>query len=329
MTGKTIVYLPNWLGDMVMAIPFLNSLRASIDGELWAIGKSKAIHIYNGINLFDRFIPFDTRRIVSFLDMVTLIKGSGFERSIALPHSFRSALLFYMAGIRERVGYARNRRGFMLTHRVSESGNVEPTVEHYLKIVDSLGGNRLADTPFLAISADEENKFDERHMDVNKPYVAFIVGAQYGPSKRWPSMHFSELADGIARKFGIKVYILPGKGEEELAREVYEGVVCKDRVEIKSMDIRELKVCLSRASAVVSNDTGPRHISAALSVPTIVLMGAMDERYTLYPSGNTHRISKDVSCRPCNDKKCDKAYECLKNIAPEEVLSKLEAILAN
>jgi heptosyltransferase II len=327
VTGKTIVYLPNWLGDMVMAIPFLNSLRASLDGELWAIGKSKAIHIYNGVNLFDRFIPFDSRKIIPFLDMVTLVRCSGFERSIALPHSFRSALLFYMARVKERAGYSRNRRGFMLTHHVAESDAIEPTVEHYLKIVDSLGGKRLTDTPFLTISADEEQKFDEKHIDINKPYAVLIVGAQYGPSKRWPSSHFSELADLIAKVLGIKVYILPGKGEEGLAREVYDGVTCREHVEIKPMDIRELKVCLSRASAVVSNDTGPRHIAAALSVPTIVLFGAMDERYTLYPSKCTHKISKDMSCRPCNHKQCDRDYACLKNITPREVLSKLEAIL--
>ena len=329
MTGKTIVYLPNWLGDMVMAIPFLNSLRASLDGELWGIGKSKAIHIYNGVSLFDRFIPFDNTRVLPFLDMVTLIKGSGFERGIALPHSFRSALLFYMARIEERVGYSRNKRGFMLTYRVAENDAVEPTVEHYLKIVDSLGGKRLSETPFLSVSADEESKFDEKHMDINKPYVAFIVGAQYGPSKRWPCANFSVLADMIAKQFGIKVYILPGRGEEGLAREVYNGVTCKDRVEIKPMDIRELKVCLSRASAVVSNDTGPRHIAAALSVPTFVLFGAMDERYTLYPSDYTHRIAKDMPCRPCNHKRCDRDYECLSSITPGEVLSELEAILGN
>ena len=329
MTGKTIVYLPNWLGDMVMAIPFLNSLRASLDGELWAIGKTKAIHIYNGVSLFDRFIPFDNTRIIPFLDMVTFLKGFEFDRAIALPHSFRSALLFYMAGIGQRVGYVRNKRGFMLTHRVPERQAVEPTVEHYLKIIDSLGGKRLTDTPSLCVSADEESKFDEKHLDINRPYVAFIVGAQYGPSKRWPSAHFSELADRIAKELGIKVYILPGKGEERLAREIYEGVTSRDRVEIKPMDIRELKVCLSRASAVVSNDTGPRHIAAALSVPTVVLFGAMDERYTLYPSDSTHGISKNMPCRPCNDRHCDRGYECLKSITPGEVLSKLEEIVGN
>jgi heptosyltransferase-2 len=93
------------------------------------------------------------------------------------------------------------------------------------------------------------------------------------------------------------------------------------------MDIMDLKVCLSKASAVVSNDTGPRHISAALSVPTVVLLGPMDERYTCYPNEYTHKISKDMPCRPCNNKKCDKHHACLKNISPKEVFLKLEEII--
>jgi len=97
-------------------------------------------------------------------------------------------------------------------------------------------------------------------------------------------------------------------------------------VAIKSMDIRDLKVCLSRAAAVVSNDTGPRHISAALSVPTIVLLGPMDEQYTRYPSPCTYTLSKDMPCRPCNKKKCDKHHPCLSDIKPDEVFLKLEDV---
>ena len=310
-----------------MAIPFLKSLRASLDGEMWGIGKSNAIHIYNGLTLFDRFIAFDSKGMIPFLDTVTILKDLAFKRSIALPHSFRSALMFYLAGVDERVGYARNKRGFMLNHRVAESDDFEPTVEHYLKIIDSLGGTRLADSPSLSITADEEQLFDEKHMDMNKPYIVLIVGAQYGLSKCWPPGLFSELADMIAKTYGMKVYILPGKDEEGLAHKVYNGVARKELIEIRSMNIRDLKVCLSRASAVVSNDTGPRHISAALCVPTIVLLGPMDERYTSYPTSFTHTISKDLPCRPCNNKKCDRDHECLKSITPQEVFSKLGKIL--
>ncbi|MCX5804981.1 MAG: lipopolysaccharide heptosyltransferase II [Proteobacteria bacterium] len=327
MTGKTIVYLPNWLGDMVMAIPFLNSLRASLNGDLWGIGKANAIHIYNGLGIFDRFMPLESRGPIPLLDMITLVKDLDFERGIALPHSFRSALLFYLARINERIGYPRNKRGFMLTQHVAEGNILEPTVEHYLKIIDALGGKRLSDTPALCVTEDEEHKFDQSNMDINKPYVAFIVGAQYGPSKCWPPGHFSKLADMIAENYGMKVYVLPGKGEEDLAREIYNETERKEFIVIKPMGIRELKVCLSRASVVVSNDTGPRHISAALSVPTIVLLGPMDERYTQYPNNYTYQISENIPCRPCNNKKCNKNHECLKDISPKEVFLKLGEII--
>jgi ADP-heptose:LPS heptosyltransferase len=85
------------------------------------------------------------------------------------------------------------------------------------------------------------------------------------------------------------------------------------------MNIRDMKVCLSRASFVVSNDTGPRHISAALSVPTVVLAGPMDERYTAYPGRYTRVVSKDMVCRPCNKKKCDGDHECMTGIKPREI----------
>ncbi|MBA4417206.1 MAG: lipopolysaccharide heptosyltransferase II [Syntrophus sp. (in: bacteria)] len=312
---------------MVMAEPFLRSLRASLKGELWGIGKTSAIHLYNGLELFDRFIPYDKKGFLPFLNAVESLKNIYFERAIMLPHSFRSALLFYGAHVKERTGYARNRRGFMLTRQVPEGPNPEPTVEHYLRIIDALGSRRLTDTPTLSVTADEEQRFDERHLDINRPYGVFIAGAQYGPSKRWPDTHFSELADMVVQKTGMDVYILPGKSETAIAQGIREGAKEKDRVHVKDLDIRELKVCISRASVVVSNDTGPRHIAAALSVPTVVLLGPMDERYTQYPNFHTHLALKDLPCRPCNKKTCDRDHECLKGIKPEDVFKKVEDIL--
>lgn len=309
-----------------MATPLLHSLRASLEGELWAIGKNKALQLYNGNALFDRFIPYNDKGLVPFLDTVGLIRPLNFERGIIIPHSFRSALLFFFGNVGNRIGYVRNNRGFMLTSRVQEEIRPEPTVEHYLKIIDAMGVKRIIEAPVLTVTEDEEIKFDEKYVDMGSPYVVFITGAQYGPSKRWPDSHFSELADRIVKELNLNVILLPGFGEEDLAHKIYRGMEHKKQVAIKLMDIRDLKVCLSRATAVVSNDTGPRHISAALSVPTVVLLGPMDEQYTRYPSPCTHALSKDVPCRPCNKKKCDKRHACLTNITPDEVFLKLEEI---
>ena len=70
----------------------------------------------------------------------------------------------------------------------------------------------------------KNEKFDEKFIDIKKPYGVFITGAQYGPSKCWPHEHFSELADKIVEKYGMKIYLLPGKDEEKTARKVMEGI---------------------------------------------------------------------------------------------------------
>jgi heptosyltransferase-2 len=328
VTGKTIIYLPNWLGDMVMATPFLLSLRQSIGGEIWATGKPSAMHLYNGLDLYDRFIPYDGKSILGFLDLVSSVRRARFDRGIVLPHSLRSVLLFFLGQVRERVGYSRNKRGMMLTTTVSERpGGPEPTVEHYLRVLDVLAAERIVEAPRLQVTDDEERRFDDRFAEVSGEYVVFIIGSQYGPSKRWPDTYFSALADLLVDRFSISVYLLPGKGEEEIARRIRDGARHKEQIVVKDMDVREMKVCLARASLVVSNDTGPRHISAALSVPTIVILGPMDERYTIYPNSFTHCMSADIPCRPCNRRQCDRDHECLKGIKPEEVAHKVEEVL--
>lgn len=315
---------------MVMATPFLRSLRQSLEDELWAIGKSKGMHIYNGLELFDRYIPNDSKSFVNFLDTVSHLRSVGFERGIVLPHSFRSALLFFSGAVRERIGYARNKRGFMLTKAATEAAGLEPTVEHYLRLLDLLGGRRSDNAPKLSVTEDEERKFDEKHMDIQHGFAAFITGAQYGSSKCWPDSHFAQLADLITTRLQKRVYILPGgKGEEAIAEKVRQGATNKEDIEIKVLDIRDLKVCLSRASLVVTNDTGPRHISVALNRPTVVLMGPMDERYTVYPAASSATIAKDVPCRPCNKKKCDADHACMKGITPDQVFDKIREMLAD
>jgi heptosyltransferase II len=313
---------------MVMATPFLVSLRKSLDSEMWGVGKPSAIHLYRGLDLFDRFLPYDGSNGIVFLDLISEIRRVGFQRGIVLPHSFRSAFLLYLGYVGQRIGYGRNGRGFMLTSVVNEGREgLLPTVEHYLRLLDFLPAPRHIDTPLLRVTEDEDYRFDSRFQDLETPFIAFIAGAQYGPSKCWPDTHFSALADLLIDRFHLPILILPGKGEEEIARKIRDGARKKDRILIKDLDIQELKVCLSRAAVVVSNDTGPRHIATALSVPTIVILGPMDDRYTIYPSTYMHCLSKELSCRPCNKKRCDRGHECLNGITPEQVFQKVEEVL--
>jgi heptosyltransferase II len=313
---------------MVMATPFLVSLRQYVEGEIWGIGKPSAIHLYNGLRLFDRFLPYDGSNGIAFLDLIADVRRADFQRGVALPHSFRSAFLLSLGYVKERIGYGRNVRSFLLNRIVREApGGLVPTVEHYLRILDYLDVARQTETPTLKVTDGEDFLFDSHSHQMEPGYVVFIAGAQYGPSKRWPDAHFSALADLLIEKFHTTIVLLPGKGEEPIARRIREGARLKDRVQVKNLDIREMKVCISRASLVISNDTGPRHIAVALGVPTVVILGPMDDRYTVYPNNYTYSISKELPCRPCNKKQCDRNHECLKAISPEEVMRKAEEVL--
>jgi len=329
VTGRTIVLLPNWLGDMVMAIPFLYSLRRSVSGELWFCGKQKAIHLYNGLNLFDRFLPLEGKEIWELLEVSFFLRKKDFELGIVLPHSFRSALTLFMGAVKERIGYEKNLRGILLSQRLKVETRVEPTVEHYLRIADFLGIKRMANAPFLAVTEDEERCFSDAYGEIVPPYCVFTVGAKYGPSKCWPEEYYAELADIIADEMGIQIYILPDGDEREKAERIKDMARKRDLIEIKYLNLRDLKVCISKASFLVSNDTGPRHIGSSLCVPTFVIAGPMDETYTRYPSSVTTVINSHVPCSPCNKKDCKRGQECMRKIEPKMVFEKIREFIGH
>ncbi len=92
---------------MVMAVPFLHALRQHAQDEVWAMGKESAIHLYNGLDLFDRFVPIRGKGLGLFFETTNRLNRAGFARAVALPHSFRSALFFFNLRVRDVVGYAR------------------------------------------------------------------------------------------------------------------------------------------------------------------------------------------------------------------------------
>lgn len=326
MSGRTIVYLPNWLGDMVMAVPFLMALREQ-KKEVIFLGKSKAVHLYHGLGLFDRFIPLDGNRPI--LSVAMELKKDKYELGIVLPHSLRSALTLYLGGVKDRIGYSGNLRSPFLTFRLKRERRPFPTVEHYLRIGDFLGLRRLIDYPVLKVTDDEEESFFSRFGELREPYCVFCVGASYGPSKIWPHEYFSELAKMIVKSLGIRIYIPVGEEDYKRAFFIRDASGEKDAVNVSFMNVRDLKVLISKALFLVTNDTGPRHIGSSLGIHTFVLVGPMDETYTAYPSENTHLLKVDVECRPCNRKICVKEHECLRGITPYTVFESIQGVLGN
>lgn len=308
---------------MVMATPFLLSLR-SFHSEIWGLGNRKSLQLYKGLDLFSSILVSEEK---GWLDLVFFLRRQGLQRAIVLSHSLRPALLFLLSGVRERIGYDVGGSGLLLTHR--EIRRHESTVDHYLRLLRPLGLEPKARVPVLKVTEEEEASFRSAHPDVPFQYCAFIVGASFGPSKIWPVEYFSSLASGIVNRFGIPVYLLPGPSEKEIALRIRDLCGQRERVFIKALDVSELKVMIGKARFVVTNDTGPRHIASALSVPAFVLLGPMDERYSAYPSPTTYVLKADVPCRPCNRRTCNRDHACMRRIEPKQVLEKIEEAIGD
>lgn len=255
----------------------------------------------------------------------------GFETALLLTPSFRSALAARMAGIPRRIGLAANARGWLLTDRVMPFGEPVYMGRLYREIARPLLGDGAPLPMALVPAAEDEARAGAVFRELDVPEgraVGLVPGASYGSSKCWPPAHFAALARLVKAGTGLPAMLLYGPGEEEVVQEVLAGAEgAAVMIGPEKADLGTLPSVMRRLAAVVTNDTGPRHIAEALGVPVVALVGPMDPRYT--DSGNpaVHVLREPVECAPCNLRECPLDHRCLTRIAPERVMGELRARL--
>lgn len=320
---------PNWVGDMVMAMPLLAALRKGFPQARIALGTRPPLSaIPEGSGVFDDYIPVgrdlraDARRI----------RQGGFDAAVILPRSLRTALETRLAGIPRRIGFPGNGRAWLLTDAVPFPWR-EPAcnVDVYLALAGTLGIRepdrtiRLAETPPGREGAERLLAPDGKRLP--RPLFLFVPGAAFGSSKCWPERHFIALGRRLRERFGGTILVSGGPGEDAASRGIAEGIGHSARaVPAGDAPLPVLKSLVARADFVVTNDTGPRHIAAALGVPGVVLAGPMDPRYGESGQGRLVVLREEVPCGPCNLARCPVDHRCLERLSPERVLAVAAAV---
>ncbi len=341
---KIALILPNHLGDVVMATPALRALhRARPEAEIHALIREELAPVLSGSPWISRVwthriyaVRDPLRRLARRLALARALRGM--DCVIVLPNSFSSALLAFAIGARRRVGYRRGGRGWLLTDALPpprEGGRVVPiAMERYdLDLVGHLGCPDTGTTVELFTEAADVREcdalFEREGIDTSRPLVCFAPGAGYGPSKLWPLRYVAELARKLLDE-GVQVALVHGPGEEELASEIQEmsgpGVACLGGA---ALQIGLLKAVLARASLLICNDAGARHIAAAFQLPTLVLMGPTSIRYTNLNLKLTRLLREPVACSPCQLKVCPIDHRCMTRLLPSRVLDETHAALYN
>lgn len=325
--SRLVIRTPNWLGDVVMALPAIGMIRGGYPDAELTVAVPRA------------FAPvFDQQTSAGLIEVIEpAALGAGqFDTIILMTNSFGSAWAARRAGIPERWGYAAAGRRLLLTRAVRRPRGTVHQVEYYRALASELDmpqgdpvprmvpGER---THELATALIEAERLGDR------PLVGFAPGAAYGHAKRWPPAYVANVIASVAAT-SVTCVLVGSAADQDAGREIESALGSRTLAPgrmvnlIGRTDLRRLIGLLTRCAVFVTNDSGSMHLAAALGTPVVAMFGPTDERMTA-PRGPAHAdvLVADVFCRPCMLRDCPIDHRCMKRITPERVLEAIAGLL--
>ncbi|MCI5051566.1 MAG: lipopolysaccharide heptosyltransferase II [Simkaniaceae bacterium] len=310
MKKKIVVRMPNPLGDFVMATAALSELIVENPGAHVTVICPGAIkEIAKGLIGVDRVVAHG-KEIVAFL------KAEQFDFGVLFTNSFSSAWEFFRGGVKERLGYVKDWRRFLLTQR-KVFGKEQHLVETYKELISKAPGHAV---PRL--------KFPEGNFDLpeSKWMIGVNPGAAYGPAKCWPAERFRAVTEELIKDESVQVVYFGTPDMRELVSGICEGLGPRVIDLCGKTTLTELCQLIDRCDVFLTNDSGPMHIAAALRTPLVAIFGSTcDIRTGPYLFGRV--IHKRVDCSPCFKRTCPIDFRCMKQIEVEEVYQEVRKCL--
>lgn len=315
---RLVVVLPSWVGDVVMATPAIRRIREAMPGifigALCRPGIDQLIGSQGGgSDLFDEVHVFVPHGMMATKKAAAKVRPRRYDTALLLTNSFSTALTTRMAFIPRRIGYDRDGRGMLLTDRVvpprndDRSWRMVPAVDYYWHLAASLLGEAGVDWSVhepvdcvsmplalprgvvmeLPVSDAEQTKCDEILKEAgvgDGDRFAVLNPGGNNEKKRWPADRFARLGDWLSESHGLKVLINGSPAETELIEEI-RSLSSGNLVSLPELGntLGALKAICRRAEIMVTNDTGPRHIAAAMGTKLVTLFGPTDPRWTTVP----------------------------------------------
>jgi len=329
------VTLPNWLGDAVMATPLLSRLRSIYpDSFITYVGKPAILGLFTASPQVDELRDIDnvfgrerlkrTRpgffgKCRKLIVRARNLREGQFDSIIILPGSIGSATIPWLARIPERMGYAREGRGILLTKSLAHPRDFRQRhrVLYYLSLSELLPSQTNDDenietTPLeLYIDVESRNWAQEflRNLHVEGPIIGLHAGASYGPSKRWPPQRFIACLRTLARdKVSFTVLILGGPAETSNAALIQEGLQESAIPTINGVgatkSTEDLAALVGEIDVFLSTDSGPMHVAAALERPQVAVFTSTSPNFTRPWNSRARVIEAKLACSPCFGRSC-------------------------
>ncbi|MBL7131106.1 MAG: lipopolysaccharide heptosyltransferase II [Candidatus Omnitrophica bacterium] len=331
---RILIVNVNWLGDVLFSTPIFKALKKKYPNSYIAcMIPARCKEILEGNPNLDEIILFNERAeqkgMFAKLRFISQLKKKDFDTAFLLHRSFTKALIVYLSGIPERIGYFRKKRNLLLTKSIipPDKDRVH-RLEYYLNLIESQGIKVEDKSCEVFVSeADKEhikNLLIENGISDNDFVVAINPGGNWN-LKRWPKGHFAELADKLVSDLDVKIIITGAKKDIRLAEEISNLMKAKPIIFCGKTTLKQLAALFKKVNLVISADSGPMHIANALGAKLIALFGPTSPGITgPYNKENCIILKSEVNCKiPCYILDC-KNNICMKNIKPDEVLGEIK-----
>ena len=328
---KALVVAPAWIGDAVMAQALFMRLHERTPGlRLDALAPSWVAPVLRRMPEIGEIIdnPFAHGELAlgARFRLARHLAQGGYRQAYVLPNSLKSALIPWLAGIPERIGFTGEARYGLINRRHTLDEAALPLmVERFALLAEPPGapprptpGSRLASSP-----TQQTATLATLGIAPAGKIAALCPGAEYGPAKRWPAAHFALLADALTRR-GYAVWLLGSPKDKEVGERIVHhssspaGMLtnfCGRTSLDQAIDL------IAVADFVVCNDSGLMHVAAALARPLIALYGSSSPAFTPPLSNQARIVSLELDCSPCFKRECPLGHlDCLNKLAPETVL---------
>lgn len=339
---RIVVRGTNWVGDAVMTIPALRELRRLFPkAHLTLATRAWAKEIFAEADFLDDVLIYDQRGFVSVWEQISEWKKRRFDLAVLFQNAFAAALIPALARVPLRVGYATEHRGFLLTHSLSlpEWRSSQHEVFYYLNIVAEIerlliGSSRPIynyepDTR-LEVSATPKqealNFLASQDVKSDRKIVALCPGSINSRAKRWPSERFAELADALIEA-DAQVLLIGSPEEINVSLDVANHMRNQPIMLTGSTSLAQMVGILDAVDLLITNDTGPAHVAAALGRPTLVIFGPTNPLTTRPFSSLAAIIRHPPECAPCMLRDCPIDHRCMTAISPLEVFTQAQLML--
>jgi heptosyltransferase-2 len=340
---RIIVRGTNWVGDAMMTLPALRELRRLFpEAHITLATRSWAKGLFNDADFVDELQIHDGRGLRSFFRQVRAWRKGRFDLAVLLTNSFESALVAALARIPMRIGYTADRRAGLLTHPIDlpEWRSTKHEIFYYLKIIAGLEWIFTRQQTFLDVQPDASLEVSEVRKDEaryllkrqgvaeDRPLIALCPGSINSRAKRWPAESFAVLADRCVDTLQAQILLVGSKEELEVSRQVADRMHNKPIVLTGQTHIAEVVAVLSITDLLITNDTGPAHIAAALGRPTLVIFGPTNPLTTRPFSPFAEIIRHPPDCAPCMLRDCPIDHRCMTAITPDDVFARAREMLS-